>query len=61
MKTKAFPTGRYRSVNMMVYFCRYRYFWFITSILVQLRADFDIRINSYYILFSKFSKFSLEF
>ena len=42
MKTKAFPTGRYRSVNMMVYFCRYRYFWFITSRFVQLRAYFDI-------------------
>ena len=42
MKTKAFPTGRYRSVNMMVYFCRYRYFWFITNRFVQLRAYFDI-------------------
>ena len=42
MKTKAFHTGRYRSVNMVVYFCRYRYCRLSTSRFVQLRAYYDI-------------------
>ena len=30
-KTKAFHMGWYRSVNMVVYYCRYRYFRFSTA------------------------------